>query len=811
MPTRLAPLALASLLVLLVAPAHADYPHDAGSGGLPVTAVAGDQQSPSMCSDGAGGSIVVWNDSRNAATNSYDIYAQRIDRWGRPKWSPDGVPVCTDAASQNLPLAVSDGAGGVVLVWQDQRSSGGGPGIYAQRLNASGVAQWTANGIRAFSQPTVNYEHAVTSDGAGGLFLAAHRDTVSGFTTRQLFVQRILATGALPWGASGALVRSGNFSTPTPSIVADDVGGAIVAYRASGFLSQSDVVMQKYNFIGAPMWGPSGVIVSETSRFQALPRVATDGAGGAFVGFEDSDGGYLSIFGNHVDSQGRVLWGQNGIMVAPYGATPAQSSVRVASDGVGGALFAFNDNRGPGPGIYAQRMGPTGALMWGASGLVLCALSNTRLVQSVVGDGTGGMIAFWVDARSTFSFDVYAQRVTAAGQPVWTPNGLPLTTSPLGDDRVSAIPDGEGGAFVAWDAASHALGFDLVAQRVDTWGYLGTNEPAITSVRDVANDQGGRVKVAWDASWLDANLFGTVQLYRVWRSVPTSGPFAAAAAARGIATSSDDAVATRRWLADPDGALDYAWELVGSQAAAQLPAYSFVAPTGGDSVAGSFPRTVFRVEAVAYLGSTSPHWWSAPDSGYSVDDLAPAAPAAFAGVYVSGTSSLSWNPNGEPDLAGYRLHRGSSIGFVPSPVNRVASPVGTSWVDSPGSAFVYKLLAVDVHGNTSPVATWFPAALLDAPSPTAAGFAFAPPSPNPARGATTLRFVLPAAGRVRLALYDASGRIVRTVRDGELAAGEHAARLELTDDAGRTLAPGLYLARLSGPDGERTRRIVAVR
>ena len=40
---------------------------------------------------------------------------------------------------------VPDGSGGMFAVWEDYR--GGTGRIYAQRLNAAGVPQWTANGI----------------------------------------------------------------------------------------------------------------------------------------------------------------------------------------------------------------------------------------------------------------------------------------------------------------------------------------------------------------------------------------------------------------------------------------------------------------------------------------------------------------------------------------------------------------------------------------------------------------------------------------------------------------------------------------
>jgi hypothetical protein len=42
-------------------------------------------------------------------------------------------------------MIVSDNAGGAIIAWRDTRSVNWD--VYAQRVNASGVAQWTANGV----------------------------------------------------------------------------------------------------------------------------------------------------------------------------------------------------------------------------------------------------------------------------------------------------------------------------------------------------------------------------------------------------------------------------------------------------------------------------------------------------------------------------------------------------------------------------------------------------------------------------------------------------------------------------------------
>ncbi len=85
------------------------------------------------------------------------------------------------------------------------------------------------------------------------------------------------------------------------------------------------------------------------------------------------------------------------------------------------------------------------------------------------------------------------------------------------------------------------------------------------------------------------------------------------------------------------------------------------------------------------------------------------------------------------------------------------------------------------------------------------------PSPNPFSSAATLAVGMPGSGHARIDVYDMTGRIVRTISDGELAEGMHTISWTGTDDTGRPLADGVYMIRLSGPGGSVSRACVLLR
>lgn len=84
-------------------------------------------------------------------------------------------------------------------------------------------------------------------------------------------------------------------------------------------------------------------------------------------------------------------------------------------------------------------------------------------------------------------------------------------------------------------------------------------------------------------------------------------------------------------------------------------------------------------------------------------------------------------------------------------------------------------------------------------------------APNPADGSTTLRYRLSASTRANLSIYDLSGRLVTTLVDSHLEAGEHSAVWNCTDDAGFDVGPGIYLTRLQTSSEVITGKLVLTR
>jgi flagellar hook assembly protein FlgD len=87
-----------------------------------------------------------------------------------------------------------------------------------------------------------------------------------------------------------------------------------------------------------------------------------------------------------------------------------------------------------------------------------------------------------------------------------------------------------------------------------------------------------------------------------------------------------------------------------------------------------------------------------------------------------------------------------------------------------------------------------------------------PNVPNPFNPTTTIAYDVPANGtNVTIRVYDVSGRLVRTLVDGQRAAGTHAATWDGRNEAGETVSSGVYFYRMVAGSFSEARRMVLLK
>jgi hypothetical protein len=83
--------------------------------------------------------------------------------------------------------------------------------------------------------------------------------------------------------------------------------------------------------------------------------------------------------------------------------------------------------------------------------------------------------------------------------------------------------------------------------------------------------------------------------------------------------------------------------------------------------------------------------------------------------------------------------------------------------------------------------------------------------PNPFDNATDVAYEVERATDVQLRIYDAAGRLVKSLQDGPASRGSHTSRWDGTDQAGRRVASGVYFVNLVAGGGTQSRKMIVIR
>ncbi len=396
----------------------------------------------------------------------------------------------------------------------------------------------------------------------------------------------------------------------------------------------------------------------------------------------------------------------------------------------------------------------------------------------------------------------------------WTPIAPTSTWTRLTDP----------GSDLVWRSTQEVAGAVNPSVSELTIDWLNAFAPLL-SITDVPDDQGRRVELSFTRSGYD--FADEVELpvvgYAVYlrvddearaAEVVKDGAAPAPAELEGSPLDSYGASRVRalgddRFVLGGDLARGSAfppgvWESVAWVLPTQSDQYTRETFTFADSTSAGNHWSVF----LTATHTSDPSIWftSYPDSAYSVDNIPPSIPT---GLALVGTE-LSWDSASESDFEYHSVYGSATAGFdgTAALIGYTVDP--TYDVSSESYAF-YHVTTTDHAGNEGEAAS-VEGTLLSSPDasiPTV--YALSPPGPNPFRGRAAMTFALPEAGKVRLAIYDASGRAVRTLANGTHGAAVHRVVWDARDDGGRLVGPGVYFARISAGAYEADRRLTVIR
>ena len=204
------------------------------------------------------------------------------------------------------------------------------------------------------------------------------------------------------------------------------------------------------------------------------------------------------------------------------------------------------------------------------------------------------------------------------------------------------------------------------------------------------------------------------------------------------------------------------WEFVGAIPAHGEDTYNMIVPTLADSTITSGQHwSVFFIRAATNDPFT--FFDSPPDSGYSLDNLAPGPPMSVA---LSSFGVLMWDEASEPDFDFFSIY-GSSASSLDGTASLLGYTTEESYDVATEPHNYYHVTATDFAGNEGEARSVSNTVVgvPDVPSPLVLSLQV---DPNPFNPVTTIKYSLLKTGPVTLAVYDVRGRLIETIIEDEI-------------------------------------------
>jgi hypothetical protein len=175
---------------------------------------------------------------------------------------------------------------------------------------------------------------------------------------------------------------------------------------------------------------------------------------------------------------------------------------------------------------------------------------------------------------------------------------------------------------------------------------------------------------------------------------------------------------------------------------------------------------------------------------------------------------LDWDPSAAPDVAKYAIYADPTSGFVPGTANFV------TFVTAPMSSYVlglvpttmyYKINAVDDDAYAGGYSNEASASGPTGADPVVYRTRLFQNTPNPFNPETEIRFELASPSDVSITVFDAGGRLVRTLASGNQPAGSHTVRWNGHNDGGEPVSSGVYFYRMRTTGFDQTRKMVLLK
>ncbi len=458
-------------------------------GPMPLTNDPVDQVNVRIIPDDQNGFILAWDQEAGTPSNS-EIFVQRINLSGQKLWGENGINLTNNPLTQERPR-LAQATNGAWIVWEDKRfGSNTTSDIFLQKVDINGQPMIANGGLALCEQPENQVQARISSADNGSCVVVWEDGRNNGDIEKDIFAQKVDATGTIVWEDQGRQVCTAEGKQEGASVkFTNNKVFFVWADSRSGSLG---LYQQMYDLTNNPIFAVNGEIVywGLSGNAENLQLLAKDGF--SYIFWDDTRMGEKQIYFQKVNEAGEILLEQNGITISQSTNTKDRSKAILDPDGNIIIVWMERINSSYFP--KAQKISPTGELLWGVNGLDLsldASLNNNQKMEVVFIENA--YYFYWNDTAGSFGVGTIKGQKVVNNAKMWGENGRFIVNKSVEEfspENIETILNDVVDNYIVWSEYTYETGYNLMMLKVNEDGSpaTGWNANGVV-VSNAINDQ----------------------------------------------------------------------------------------------------------------------------------------------------------------------------------------------------------------------------------------------------------------------------------------------------------------------------------
>ncbi|MCD4736355.1 MAG: hypothetical protein K8R53_09945, partial [Bacteroidales bacterium] len=398
-----------------------------------------------------------------------------IPVFGFAQWSNDpsvNNPIALAPGEDAIPKIVTAQSGISYISWFSSENSN--YNVRLQKLDVYGNELWVENGILISDHPSMSWltDWDLAIDQLEYAIIT-FQDIRSG--NNNINAYRISPAGVFSWGADGLELSNSTAFNASPKVTVTNSGNAVFAWQADNV-----IIMQKISPDGTKLWGSNGITLSSANTY-SWPQLIPVGTDDVILKFFEDSGPIWAptrhVFAQRYDSDGNPVWTQPAIISDAGGVSAWTQVFPFINDGNDGFYIAWHDDRDFNnlASIFVQHVSSAGLVLFTDDGVEASTMPNRNHFYAHLSlpPGSDDIFVFWneMDANQN-SRGIYGQKISSLGNRLWSDNGKPLIEISSTNVYPFAASESETDLIVFYEEYFTVMNAGIKAMHIDTDGII---------------------------------------------------------------------------------------------------------------------------------------------------------------------------------------------------------------------------------------------------------------------------------------------------------------------------------------------------